>query len=386
MADESEQSQDKDLPASEQRLQKAREEGDIARSREISTAAATFACVAAFGLTATHLLTSCLTWLKHSFNELNTAVDQNVLLLNFSDLFSDALLAISPILIAGMVAGVIGSMTLGGFIFSPQALEPKLSRLSILSGIKRIISTHGLSELLKALFKTILLGSVGSYLVWNAKDAWLNLPLVPMPIALHSLGQLMLHDMLILSGAMFLIGAADVPLQWWLYVRRLRMNLEDLRREQKESSGDPQLKSRIRKQQREISRKRMMQAVPKADVVITNPTHYAIALKYEEGRMNAPRLVAKGADEIALRIRELAQDNKVPIVEIPPLARALFRHGELEEDVPAPLYRAVAQVLAYVYQLRAYQVSPEASAPELGNVELPKGWDPLLESSDNQPT
>lgn len=378
MSDNQESGQEKTLAPSQRRLDQAREEGRVARSRDLSGAMATFACVAALVIAGAGIADRAMSWIRASFAAAaSTAAvtrDDATLLKSLNEALGDALLAISPILAAGMAAGILGSLGLGGLVLSGKALEPDFSRLSPLKGFGRIFSLAGLGELGKSLLKVVVLGGVAAMLVWHGAQAWLALVLPSPPQALAELGDMLSNHALVLAGALFVIAAADVPLQWWNHHKNLRMTFEEAKQENKETEGDPHVKGRIRQLQRDRARSRMMQAVPTADVVVTNPTHYAVALKYDEGKMSAPRVVAKGTDAVAARIRELAGQHRVTVLESPKLARALYRHAEIDQEVPVALYRAVAQVLAYVYQLRDHVSGPP---PELKPVEVPAGWDPL---------
>ncbi|WP_233146226.1 flagellar biosynthesis protein FlhB [Pigmentiphaga sp. NML080357] len=378
MSDNQESGQEKTLAPSQRRLDQAREEGRVARSRDLSGAMATFACVAALVIAGAGIADRAMSWIRASFAAAaSTAAvtrDDATLLKSLNEALGDALLAISPILAAGMAAGILGSLGLGGLVLSGKALGPDFSRLSPLKGFGRIFSLAGLGELGKSLLKVVVLGGVAAMLVWHGAQAWLALVLPSPPQALAELGDMLSNHALVLAGALFVIAAADVPLQWWNHHKNLRMTFEEAKQENKETEGDPHVKGRIRQLQRDRARSRMMQAVPTADVVVTNPTHYAVALKYDEGKMSAPRVVAKGTDAVAARIRELAGQHRVTVLESPKLARALYRHAEIDQEVPVALYRAVAQVLAYVYQLRDHVSGPP---PELKPVEVPAGWDPL---------
>ena len=377
MADSQDSGQEKTLAPSQRRLDQARSEGRVARSRDLSGAIATIACVSALILGGAGIAQRAMGWMQSSFRAAGAAAvvhDDRVLLQSLHSVLFDGLLAIAPVVAAGMIAGVLGSVGLGGLVLSFKALEPDFGKLSPLAGLGRILSAQGLAELGKSILKVVLLGSVATLLIWNGAQGWMNLILPALPQALAELSAMIARHALILAACLFLIAGADVPLQWWNHHKKLRMTLEEAKEEGKETEGNPQIKGRIRQLQRERARARMMQAVPGADVVVTNPTHYAVALKYDEQRMAAPRLVAKGVDGVAARIRELAGQHKVAMVESPRLARALYRHGELDREVPVALYRAVAQVLAYVYQLRDYVSGPP---PQLQAVEVPDGWDPL---------
>ncbi len=381
MSDNQESGQEKTLAPSQRRLDQAREEGRVARSRDLSGAMATFACVAALMLAGAGIVDRAMGWMRAAFSTAAASAaasgDEAVLLPSLMDALGDALLAISPVLAAGMAAGVLGSVGLGGLVLSGKAVTPDFGRLSPLKGFGRMFSVTGLAELGKALLKVAVLGGVAGLLVWHGVHGWLSLALPSVPRALSQLAGMLSNHALALAGALFVIAAADVPLQWWQHHKNLRMTLQEAKQENKETEGDPHVKGRIRQLQRDRARARMMQAVPTADVVVTNPSHYAVALKYEEGRMSAPRVVAKGTDAVAARIREIAREHRVAVVESPKLARALYRHAEVDQEVPVALYRAVAQVLAYVYQLRDYVSGP---LPELKPVEVPAGWDPLDEA------
>jgi flagellar biosynthetic protein FlhB len=217
-------------------------------------------------------------------------------------------------------------------------------------------------------------------------DAVLALSVEPAKTGSMHLGHVMLVSFLSIVGGLVLIAAIDAPYQMWHYANKLKMTRQELRQEAKESDGNPEIKAKIRQQQREMATRRMMEAIPTADVVVTNPTHYAVALKYTEGKMRAPQVVAKGADEVAARIREIATENNVPMLEAPPLARALYRHTELGDAIPESLYTAVAEVLAYVFQLRVYKkhggMRPEV--PE--ELDVPPQLDPLNPASQSTQT
>jgi flagellar biosynthetic protein FlhB len=369
-------SEDKTLAPSQQRLDKAREDGQVPRSRELSGALSTFAAACSVAIGGALLVSESLAWIRGAFLATGRMVagarDDNAITNAFYEMVGNGLLAIAPILGAAMIAGVAGSVALGGLLISTKALMPDFSRLDPMKGIGRMFSKQGFGELGKSLLKVIVLGGLGALLFYQGNGAKMTLIAGTQPNVMAALGSMLRYDMLIMACGLFIIAAADIPLQWWNHHKQMKMTLEEMKQESKESDGDPQMKGKIRQMQRERARSRMMQSIPTADVILTNPTHYAVALKYEEGKVSAPRLIAKGTDVIAARIRELAVENKIPVLESPQLARALYRHGELEKEIPAALFRAVAQVLAYVYALRA--PGPSASWEA---VEVPPGWDPL---------
>jgi flagellar biosynthetic protein FlhB len=378
VSDSSESDNEKPLAPSQRRLDQARENGQVVRSRDLSGAMSTFACVCAVVVAGGHISEQAMGWMKSSFvtaaSMASTTQDDAVLVNAVYELIGAGLLVTAPVMVAGMLAGVFGSVALGGFLLSGKALTPDFSRLSPLKGLGRIFSMAGLGELGKSILKVVVLGGIAGALVWQGVQEWLALLSPSQPQALLTLGSLLSSHSLAMAGALFIIAAADVPLQWWKHHKQLRMTLEEAKQENKETEGDPQVKGKIRQLQRERARARMMQAVPTADVVVTNPTHYAVALKYDDRRMGAPRVVAKGTDDVAARIREIAAQHRVLRVESPQLARALHKYAEIEQEVPTALYRAVAQVLAYVYQVRDHVRGP---MPELQPVDVPEGWDPL---------
>jgi flagellar biosynthetic protein FlhB len=281
-------------------------------------------------------------------------------------------------LLAVLLAAAFSPMLLNGWLFSAQALQPQFSRMNPISGIARMFSMNSLVELAKAIAKSLLIGGVGAWVIWHNKDAVMALGTQSAIDAVPEMGHLVGSSFMMIVGAMLLIVLIDVPFQMWDHNKKLMMTKEEVRQESKESEGDPMVKGRIRQLQREAARRRMMAAIPTADVVVTNPTHYAVALKYAETGMRAPVVVAKGSHLLALRIREIARENHVPILEAP-LARALHKHTDLGESIPEALYSAVAQVLAYVFQLRSYEKQGGARPQEPAELPVPKELDPATQ-------
>ncbi len=365
-------------PASPRKLEQAREDGEVARSQELNT----FALLAVAGMSVWILggeILSGLIGLMRSGLTLSAddAFQTGQMLRLLGEHGGTGFRAIAPVLAAAFLAALIAPLLLNGWLFTLKPLEPKFSRLNPLSGMGRMFSLHGLVELAKALAKVLVVGGVAALVIWSSLDAVVSLSQEStLSASLHA-SRLVGWTLLLTIGGMALIAAVDVPYQLWNHAKKLRMSPAELKRESRESEGDPQIKARIRNLQREAARKRMMTEVPKADVIITNPTHYAVALSYRESSMRAPRVVAKGQDLTAHRIRELAGEHRVPIVEAPPLARALYRHAELGDEVPETLYTAVAEVLAYVFQLRRFQVEG-GRVPQLpGDIVVPAALDPL---------
>ena len=365
-------------PASPRKLEQAREDGEVARSQELNT----FALLAVAGMSVWILggeILSGLIGLMRSGLTLSAddAFQTGQMLRLLGEHGGTGFRAIAPVLAAAFLAALIAPLLLNGWLFTLKPMEPKFSRLNPLSGMGRMFSLHGLVELAKALAKVLVVGGVAALVIWSSLDAVVSLSQEStLSASLHA-SRLVGWTLLLTIGGMALIAAVDVPYQLWNHAKKLRMSPAELKRESRESEGDPQIKARIRNLQREAARKRMMTEVPKADVIITNPTHYAVALSYRESSMRAPRVVAKGQDLTAQRIRELAGEHRVPIVEAPPLARALYRHAELGDEVPETLYTAVAEVLAYVFQLRRFQVEG-GRVPQLpGDIVVPAALDPL---------
>ena len=260
----------------------------------------------------------------------------------------------SPLFGLLMLAAVLPPFLLNAWVFSPSALVPDFNRLNPLSGIGRMFSWNSLMELGKAVLKSALVGGVAVFLIWGARDEIFGLLGEPIESGLAHAGRMVSFAFLVLVLTLALVVAADVPFQLWQYHHKLKMTKEEVKQEMKEMMGDPHVKGRIRSLQAQAARRRMMQAVPQADVIVTNPTHYAVALAYKAG-MQAPKVLAKGGGEVALKIRELGAAHAVPMLEAAPLARALYKHADLDKEIPSALYNAVAEVLAYIYQLAQWR-------------------------------
>ena len=367
-------------PASQRRLEQAREEGHVPQSRELSAFLVLIAGAGGVWVMGSWLANQVGSLMRQGLRlDHRAAFDESAMAGVLVELGSGALLTLAPLFVVLILAAVAGPIVLGGRVFSAKAFAADFSRIDPVKGFGRIFSIQGLAELLKALAKAALICGIALWVMWHEHQALFNLLSQPLHAGLASFfGVVMFSTVLIVAG-MALIAAADVPFQLWQYHSRLRMTKEEVRQEAKELEGDPQVKARIRSQQREMARRRMMAEVPKADVVVTNPTHFAVALKYEAARMSAPRVVAKGRGLLAQRIREIAAESGVPTLEAPPLARALYRHADLGEQVPSALYTAVAEVMAYVYQLHAF-LHQGAPAPDVPNeIAVPPTLDPGAE-------
>lgn len=373
--------EDSDLEKTEQpsqrRLDQAKEKGQVARSHELST----FSILLAGGATLWFMgasLSAHLVKLLHdgmTFGQ-DLVFKPELLVPHLYDLSMDVLIVFSPVLAMLFLAALGSPLMLNGWLFSTEALMPQFSRMNPISGITRMFSTHALVELTKALGKAAIVGGIATWVIWHHRDDVLQLATLSITTAISQMGYLVGGSFLAIVGAMLIIVAIDVPFQLWDHNKKLMMTKEEVRQESKETDGNPEVKGRIRSMQREAARRRMMSAIPTADVVVTNPTHYSVALKYSDKGMSAPTVVAKGSHLIAQRIREIAQENNVPILEAPPLARALHKHTEIGESIPEALYTAVAEVLAYVYQLKRYKAEGGARPLQPDDLPVPAELDP----------
>ncbi len=373
------QDTERELPASQKRLDEAREKGQTPRSRELTTAALLLAGAATLVAVGPHIAQQSLTYLRGALTLTRAAAfDPAIALESAGQLAWQGFMPALPVLAVLFFAALLAPLAIGGWLFSTEPLMPDFSRLNPLSGLAKLVSMQSLAELGKAIAKVLLIGGVVGWLIWRDQQAFI-MPLSQSPQAAAAFaGHLITRDFVWMAAVLIAIAAADIPLQLWQHAKGLRMSADELKRESKEAEGDPQIKGKLRARQREAARRRMMSAVPSADVVVTNPTHYAVALSYQGASMRAPRVVAKGTDEVAARIRALADLHGVPMLEAPPLARALYKHAELEAEIPAALYNAVAQVLAWVFQLKAMRSGPMPVAPSA--IAVPPELDPANEA------
>lgn len=378
MADQDASSEDKQLPATARRLQQAAEDGQVPRSRDAAHALVLGTAMAAFGLLGGSMSEAMLRLVRDGLSfSASQLLDGSNMAWRLRELGTQGFSGVAPILIALVLAGVLASMIPGGLNFTLKPLALKPGRLNPLQGLGRLFSKDGAINLVKLLVITAALVLSAWLYTGGSLRRFAGLADLPLLGALHTGFDTLTTGLGILTGVLCAVALVDVPLQWFRHRQRLKMSHQEVKEEGKQTEGNPRNKSRIRQRQRQISRGRMLAAVPSADAVITNPTHFAVAIRYDEFRMGAPRVVAKGADQLAARIRELAGDCGIPIVELPPLARALYKHVEIDREVPAALYAAVAQVLAYVFHLR-HHVPGRGRAPAAPtDVEVPPELDPL---------
>ncbi|HMS80745.1 MAG TPA: flagellar type III secretion system protein FlhB [Burkholderiaceae bacterium] len=376
MAQSSDDRDERRLPASERKLQQARESGQVPRSREAGHAAAllaALACVALYGPSFAERALSLVRGTLRFDRALTREPEQALAAARAAG--AEALWAMLPLLVVPLLASLAATVAIGGLVLTTKPLEPDLSRLDPVAGIGRLFSVRSAIDLGKLAGIALAVGSVGAWIAVDGLDRFVAYSGMPLPAALASAGGDFRAGVLAIAAVVVVAALVDAPLQIWRFRREMMMTPAEAQQEHRESEGDPLVKGKIKERQRAMSRGRMLAAVPGADVVVTNPTHFAVALKYEDGAMGAPKVVAKGADLLAARIREIAAESGVPLLESPPLARALYAHVEVDREIPAALYAAVAQVLAWVYQLDQHARGRAARPAEPGIV-LPPGLDP----------
>lgn len=362
---ENEDGQERSESATSKRIDDARRKGNIPRSRELNSMAMLVSASLSMLFMGDDLMRHFADMLKDGLTlDRKIIFDPSGIIDGLARMFIEAAWMLAPFFMISVVAAVLSSTALGGWSFSLEAMAFKFDKFNPIAGMKRMFAVRGLVELIKSLAKFLLIGTVAVLLMNHLSGDIIGLGYQEPAAALKHAGQMLAWSFLILSVVLILIAAIDVPFQLWDYARQLKMTKQEVREEHKDTEGSPEVKGKVRQMQREMARRRMMEAVPEADVIITNPTHYAVALKYDGLSMRAPRLVAKGKDLIAAQIRAKAQEHEVPIFSAPPLARAIYFSTELEQEIPAGLYLAVAQVLAYIYQLKAARNGATRHAPQ----------------------
>lgn len=370
MAENDQQFQERTEQATPKRLEEARKKGQIARSKELNMAAimiagstALFAGGQRLGEFFVDMMSRRLTfdaaWLRHP----------DYMILGLEQAALSALGAFAPFLLIAFGAAILGGIAVGGWSFSPSPMEPKLSKLDPIKGLKRVFGLRGLVETVKAIAKALVVSTCAVAFLSFASGKILKLSVTPFVAAVGSTGSLVMTILLICSSSLILIALIDVPYQLWNHAKQMRMTRKEVQDEMKETEGRPEVRSKIRALQQEVANRRMLQDVPDADVIVTNPSHFAVALKYEEGRMRAPVVLAKGADHMAQRIREIGQQNDIALFEAPPLARALYWTTDIGSEIPERLYLAVAQVLTYVFRLQA-AMGGQGDWPERPSIDV----------------
>ena len=369
---ESESGADKTEDPTEKRKKDSREKGEIARSKELNTLAIMLAGSAGLLIFGGALAQDMMELMRYNFSLSRDVLlnpdSMGAFLLHSGKI---ALIALQPVLLTLLIAALVGPISLGGWLFAAGSLAPKFSRMNPAAGIKRMFSAKALVELLKALAKFFIILIVALLVLKSDIDDLLRIAHEPLELAvIHSL-QVVAWSALWMACGLILIAAVDVPVQLWESHQKLLMTKQEVRDEHKDQEGRPEVKQRIRQVQREMSQRRMMAAIPDADVIITNPTHYAVALKYDPEKGGAPMLLAKGSDFLALKIREIGAKHNILLLESPALARSIYHSTELEQEIPAGLYLAVAQVLAFVYQIRQHQAGKGKRPDPLKDVPIP---------------
>ena len=370
-------SQDRNLPASQRKLNKAREDGQVARSRDLGH----FIAIAACGAMLVAAAPLAVDWLKQALMQglhFDRAAVQNPGAMGerLVDMTIRLLWVVVPFGAVMMAAALAGSLAIGGWNWTLKPLLPNFGKLNPITGLPGMLSKDKLVEALKGSALALILGGIGALYLKGHVDEFTGVLALPLPAAIAQTASSMVGGVGLLLLALAVFAAIDVPLQRHQLAQRLKMSHQEQKQEHKELEGNQEIKAKVKARMREMTKRRMMAAVPTADLVVMNPTHYAVALKYDDAKMGAPRVVAKGADLIALAIRDLATSAKVPVLEAPVLARALYAHAELDREIPAALFGAVAQVLAYVYQLKAAMAGRVAMPNALPELDVPAELDP----------
>jgi flagellar biosynthesis protein FlhB len=372
-----ESAQDRHLPASQRKIHKAREDGQVARSRDLGH----FAAVAGGGALLVTLAPVFTGWLRElmtqglTFNQRSLA-GTAPMVEHLGDATLRMMTLVLPLGAALAVVALLAGVLCGGWNWTLKPIAPKFDKFNPLTGLGRVFSKQQLGETLKACALALVLGTIGTLWLRAHATEFAQTLALPLPAAIAQSAATLQAGLLLLVIALAAFALIDVPLQRKRLLDQLKMSHQEMKEEFRQLEGNVEVKNKVRAKMREMAGRRMLAAVPKADIVIMNPTHYAVALKYDDKSMAAPRVVAKGADLLALKIRDLARDHKVPVLQAPPLARALYAHAEVDQEVPPALFAAVAQVLAWVYQLRAAMAGQGAMPLEIASLPVPDELDP----------
>jgi flagellar biosynthetic protein FlhB len=372
-----ETAQDRHLPASARKIQKAREDGQVARSRDLGH----FGAIAGGGALLVLAAPLAAGWLQdlvaHGLAfDAGSLAGAQPMTERLGEATLRMLALVLPLGVALWLVAAAAGVLCGGWNWTFKPLAPKFDKLNPLSGLSRVLSAHQLGETLKACALALVLGTIGALWLRSHAGDFAQTLALPLPAAIGQGASMLQSGLLLLVLALAAFAVIDVPWQRKRLLDQLKMTHQELREEFKQLEGNQEVKSKVRVKMRELANRRMLAAVPKADLVVMNPTHYAVALRYDDKTMAAPRVVAKGADLLALKIRDLAKEAKVPVLSAPPLARALYAHAEIDREVPAALFAAVAQVLAWVYQLRASMAGQGAQPAEPQALPVPEELDP----------
>lgn len=383
MSDESKE--DKTESATPQRLEKAREEGQLPRSKELTTFLMLIGGIAALWSLGVSIKDDLIVVMRNTMGfERPLAFDPKVAMTHTMNLGLDALKAIAPFFLVMLVLSLVAPALLGGWNFSMKAVAPKFSKLNPIAGLGKIFSMQSVTELIKAIAKSLLVGFVAYLFISSYIAEIMGFSRLTLEVGMASMLKLVAYGCGFMALSLAIVVLMDVPFQLYSHYKNLRMSKEEIKQEHKENEGDPHLKAKIKQQQQAIARSRMMTKVPKADVIITNPTHFAVALEYKDGDEGAPKVIAKGTDAVAARIRELGAENQVPVLEAPTLARALYWHVDLDQEIPANLYTAVAEVLAWVYGLKRMHTEGGEKPDTPTELPVPEGMDQRPEKGSSR--
>ncbi len=378
-----ESAQDRHLPASQRKIQKAREDGQVARSRDLGH----FAAVAGGGALLVVLGPAFTGWLRELVTRGLTFNNQSLAgTAPMGEHLGEATLRmmalVAPLGLALAAVALLAGVLCGGWNWTFKPIAPKFDKFNPLTGLGRVFSKQQLGETLKACVLALVLGTTGALWLRAHATEFAQTLSLPLPAAISQSATTLQGGLVLLVIALAAFALIDVPLQRKRLLDRLKMSQQEMKEEFKQLEGNMEIKNKMRARMRELANRRMLAAVPDADIVVMNPTHYAVALKYDEGAMAAPRVVAKGADLLALKIRDIAKESNVPVLQAPPLARALYAHAEVDREVPQALFAAVAQVLAWVYQLRAAMAGQGAMPAEIASLPVPDELDPHHDGVD----
>jgi flagellar biosynthetic protein FlhB len=376
--------QEREEQPTAKRLRESREKGQVPRSKELNSMMLLVGSGAAFLFMGGDILSGIRDILQRGLTIKNAQkIDANGLIEILSDTAFQGMIILAPLFVLLTVIVMMTPIGIGGWSFSLKAISFKWEKLDPIKGFGRIFALKGLMELVKVLAKFVLVASVSVGILWSLVEELIGLGNEPLESAITHVAILCGWSFIACSSVLIIIALIDVPFQIWQHTKQLKMTKQEIKDENKETDGRPEVKGRIRALQQELSQRRMMEAVPAADVIITNPTHYAVALSYDQFSMKAPVVVAKGADLIAANIRNIASENNVAIVSAPPLARALYASTEIDQEIPSGLFIAVATILTYVYQLKTTYAEGGAPPETPDDLPIPDELIDVLKSGDN---
>lgn len=371
-------SQDRNLPATERKLRKAVEDGQVTRSRDLSHLAVVGVGAVAMVALAPFMFDRLRLHMARQLSfDAAAVIEPQTMVDRLQDMALSGLMGSTVFALIILVAVVLSNVAVGGWVNSSKPLVPDLNRIDPIAGFGRMFTKDKLAEVGKMLLIVVALSVIGSVYLGTTMQPLASLVMQPSVAALQYMSDWLTTGMGLMLALMLVVAAIDVPLQKFLHRSRLKMSHQEFKQEHKESEGSPHVKGRLRQRQRELSQSGSVAAVPRADFVVMNPTHFAVAIRYDEQTMRAPQVISKGADLVAMRIRDLARAHAIPVLHSPMLARALYAHSEIGQDIPSALYTAVAQVLAYVYRLRAALRGDAAMPGEPPEPEVPPELDPL---------